>query len=304
MIAIDFDKAETLGNGIGELSTNCEGVVTACKGIDAGRVSSFSPGAEAATVKIQSGMGSISGLLSNYHSTYLSSIAKYRELYEKSLLDVNNTKKITSLPNRYTIIGPTDDGKMLRVTVNGREFCIANTSINCIEYEQFVSNARTYQNAGVGGGQCQTLAQIYAVDMMRGSNTTARQIENPNGLPWSPYIRMENTKKSENSTTPITDFTYNELLNGRPVALQVTQVNSEFGERHWVTVVGFDSSVKSASDLNADTILVMDCVDGKIQTLSQSRAQGGHERDLFKWNGVYQVNGATSEFLQKEVYRG
>ena len=41
---------------------------------------------------------------------------------------------------------------------------------------------------------------------------------------------------------------------------------------------------------------------GKIQTLSKSRADGGHERDLFAQGGNFFVRGATDEFKSKEVY--
>ena len=113
----------------------------------------------------------------------------------------------------------------------------------------------------------------------------------------------ENNYVKSSSRDPILKYIYNEALAGRPTALQVTQVNSYKGDRHWVTVVGFSTSVKSYKDLNANNLLVLDCVDGKLQVLSKSRAQGGHQRDLFAQGGSYLVRGATSTFLNKEVYK-
>ena len=46
----------------------------------------------------------------------------------------------------------------------------------------------------------------------------------------------------------------------------------------------------------------MDCVDGKIQTLSQARSEGGHERKLYNQGGKYLAHGATQKFLDSEVY--
>ena len=61
------------------------------------------------------------------------------------------------------------------------------------------------------------------------------------------------------------------------------------------------SSVTSAQDLTPDKILVLDCVDGKIQTLGQARSEGGHERRLYAQGGNYQALGPTENFLSKEV---
>ena len=62
------------------------------------------------------------------------------------------------------------------------------------------------------------------------------------------------------------------------------------------------SILKSYKDLTPDNILVLDCVDGKVQTLGQSRASGGHERRLFAQGGNYFARGASDNFLSKEVY--
>ena len=304
MITIDFDKADKIGNGISELNVDAKNILEVSNNIDTSGVASYSPNTVARTARIQSGLKTMSSILSTFYSTYKICINRYRSVYENSEYGIGQIKGLNGSTKGLSggkIIGKSADGKMLKVSFGGKEFYVTNTEINCLDYENYVQESGIYQNMGVGGNQCQTLAQIYAVDMLRGSWTSAAEIEDTNGMSWSPYHRMENIKKSETSTKPIIDFTYNELKAGRPVALQVSQVNSDLGERHWVTVVGFSSNVKSANDLNADTLLVIDCVDGTIQTLSQSRSLGGHERDLYKWNGVYQVNGATSEFLESEV---
>ena len=121
----------------------------------------------------------------------------------------------------------------------------------------------------------------------------------------SPATRMNNQVRSQNADD-ILKYVYQEVSSGRPVALQVTQRRSNEGLRHFVTVVGFDASVKSYKDLTPDKILVLDCVDGKVQTLSgQERTDGkGHNRQLFNQGGKgYYALGATQTFLAKEVYK-
>lgn len=80
------------------------------------------------------------------------------------------------------------------------------------------------------------------------------------------------------------------------VEIEKQIVSSIDGGRHLVTVVGFDASVQSYKDLTSDEILVIDCVDGKIQTLSE------RNRKLFNQDKQFFARGATDTFLSKEVY--
>ena len=194
---------------------------------------------------------------------------------------------------------PGTDGKMIQVTVNGKTYMVCNTKINCLDYEKYVQKNGLHQNAGLLGGECMLLSQYYCVDMLRGTYTTKNTMANTGG---GPALRINDYVKSPNRE-PILQYIYNEAVAGRPTVLQATQVRSNEGLRHLVTVVGFDSSIKSYKDLTPDKILVLDCVDGKIQTLGQSRESGGHARDLFAQGGNYFARGATKEFLAKEVYK-
>ena len=197
-----------------------------------------------------------------------------------------------------SVIESVEDGNMLRITYNGREYYVVNTNINCLDYEEYVQKYGLCQNNGLLGGDCMVLSQYYAMDMMRGTWTSYNQMANGEG---SPATRLNDYVKSTNEED-VLKCVYEEALAGRPTVLQVSQVNSSNGERHLVTVVGFDSSVKSYEDLTPDKIFVLDCVDGKLQTLGQSRSEGGHERYVYAQGGNYLVRGATDEFKSEEVY--
>ena len=71
------------------------------------------------------------------------------------------------------------------------------------------------------------------------------------------------------------------------------KLSSDFSR---LTDIGFDASVQSYKDLTPDKILVIDCVDGKIQTLSE------RNRKLFNQDKQFFARGATDTFLSKEVY--
>ena len=306
-LTIDFAKADRISNSMNELNTECTSILSSSKSIDASAFSSFSPSTVSNNANIQTSINEVSKLVSKQRTTYTSSIALYKEAYEKEKAnmeqilgtDESGTVKLGTYDDSITILGSVNGGKMLKIKFEGKEYYVPNTKINCLTYQKYVAKNRLYQNAGLLGGDCLLLSQYYAVDMLRGTYTSGRTMAATGG---SPATRINNYVKSS-SRDPILKYIYNEALAGRPTALQVTQVNSYKGDRHWVTVVGFSTSVKSYKDLNANNLLVLDCVDGKLQVLSKSRAQGGHQRDLFAQGGSYLVRGATSTFLNKEVYK-
>lgn len=111
----------------------------------------------------------------------------------------------------------------------------------------------------------------------------------------SPATRI-NEKVRSQSKDEVLSYVYNEIQEGHPVVLQVTQKRSNEGLRHLVTVVGFKENVTSYSQLTSENILVLDNVDGKIQTLSE------RNRELYNQGGNgYYALGPTENFLAKEV---
>ena len=178
-------------------------------------------------------------------------------------------------------------GSMYSYDYNGQKFNVTNTKINVDDYAAYLQKNKMYQNAGFLGSQCMLLSQYYASDMLRGEYTSKDTMANHGG---SPAVKMnERTKSSEEQ--PVKDYMYQELSQGHPVVLQVTQKRSNEGLRHLVTAVGYSSNVTSSADLTPENILVLDCVDGKVQTLSE------RNRKLYAQGGTYQALGPTNKFL-------
>ena len=221
---------------------------------------------------------------------------------EFNMADYSGSNVVTD--DTATISGSVEGGKMIKISFRGHEFYVANTRISVLDYEAYLQNNKQYQNAGFMDGLCPILSQSYACDMMRGTYTKRDYDAVMKGQ--RPSGRMNNGIASEDYDE-VMQYMYNELTSGRMGTLRVSRKGGQ--GTHVVTVVGFDSSVKSYKDLNEDTILVLDCVDGKIQTLSQARSEGGHERKIVKVssrkNGVntsvYVFHSATQDFLAKEV---
>ena len=167
------------------------------------------------------------------------------------------------------------------------EFYIVNTKIPVKDYEAYIQQNRLYQNAGLLGSECMLLSQYYASDMLSGSKSSKQKMLGRSG---APAVKMNEgcTSLTEDA---VLEYVYREVNEGNPVVLQVTQKQTASkGWRHLVTVVGYDKSVKSAADLTPDKILVLDCVDGKVQRLSE------RNRKLYNQNKKYLAYGPTEKF--------
>ena len=190
---------------------------------------------------------------------------------------------------------PVNTNPYLRdFSLNGEEFYAVDTAIPIEEYSTYIQDNKMYQDAGFQNGQCMILSQYYAVDMLRGKCTSKKKMNAHEG---GPACRINERCVSADPNI-ILQYCFEEITKGHPVVLQVTQKNSYKGDRHLVTMVGYTRDVKSWEDLNPDNILVLDCYDGKIQTLGLPREEGGHARELFAQGGDYLAYGPTESFLE------
>lgn len=246
---------------------------------------------EAELSSITQNFTTISSYLTNTDQNYQSADSQAAKIV------LNDTSQGAASSNSQAAVS---SGRMITSTYEGKNFNVVNTKLSVSDYEAYVQKNGVNQNSGLLPSDCMLLSQYYAKDLLTGKYTSKQSMANGQG---GPAVRMNERCRSTNEQD-VLNYTYNELNEGHPVVLQVSQVNSYKGWRHLVTAVGYDSSVQSAQDLNPDTILVLDCVDGEVQTLSKARSQGGHERRLFAQGGNFQALGPTQEFLSKEVTTG
>ena len=61
-------------------------------------------------------------------------------------------------------------------------------------------------------------------------------------------------------------------MNGRPVVVQVNG-NKQGTSRHFVTVVGFKSSITDPSQLTEKDLLIIDSWDGKTERMDQANSR-------------------------------
>jgi hypothetical protein len=210
--------------------------------------------------------------------------------------DQNANSVIAGLGAGATLIGTSQNsqaavtsGAMRTYTYGGKTFNITNSPINLDDYQAHLQKNGLYQNAGLLGSRCDMLSGYYAMDLLRGSYTSKGTMEAGSG--GSCYNL--NRTVSDVNVEPIMQYTYDELSKGNPVVLQVTQKRSNEGLRHFVTVVGYSSNVTSYKDLTPENLLVIDCVDGKVQTLNE------RNRTYYNQKGTYYAKAPTEEYLAK-----
>ena len=288
-----FNSAVSTTNACSQSVTTAKEGVTACKMVVGNQCVFMGPiadkcvdslnGLDADCTNIITNLGSMSSYLIQTSGTYQNA-------------DQNANEVIGGLTGATTLTGNSlnsqavvSSGAMRTYTYNGQTFNITNSPISLDDYQTHLQKNGLYQNAGLLGGRCDMLSGYYAMDLLRGSYTSKSTMKEGSG--GSCYNL--NRTVSDVNVEPIMQYTYDELSKGNPVVLQVTQKRSNEGLRHFVTVVGYNSSVTSYKDLTPENMLVIDCVDGKIQTLNE------RNRNYYNQKGKYYAKAPTMEFLAK-----
>ena len=191
-----------------------------------------------------------------------------------------------------------DYSNTYKMKIGDREWLLPNTKGNLFDYADWLEYQQLYQNAGYrDNAQCNVASAEYVVEMSRG---TFKSKNNRDSLYALNRLDIELCSNQDELKEKI----YETILSGYPCTIDSTQVfTSVDGSKHVVTVVGIDASVTCAAELTPDKILVLDCVDGKIQPLGLSREYGGHERDFFtqRADGRYAISIPSEKFINEEV---
>lgn len=145
---------------------------------------------------------------------------------------------------------------------------VIDTAISVSDYLNVVSRNRIAQNndSSIYGGYCLAFSYIHAYSLYSGDSSKRA----PDAIDYvfaSKFKGFEHDDKQE-----VLKNVYNEISNGRPCLIQVNG-NKAGTSRHYVTVVGFKSSVKSANDLDEDDLLIIDSWDGKLEGVGSNGAR-------------------------------
>lgn len=156
-----------------------------------------------------------------------------------------------------------NSGGTTELNILGGSFTVVNTPISVTDYANAIGSKGVFQasNTSKYGDKCLGFAYVHTCGLYRGSTAASPDDGanyNSGGCSFATYVN--------DSKEDVLEKVFNEIANGRPVVLHVNG-NKQGTSRHFVTVVGFNSSVRNASSLTEQDLLIIDSWDGKIERM-------------------------------------
>ena len=160
--------------------------------------------------------------------------------------------------------------KTKTIEKDNTKYITVDSAIDAEAYSKYAISNGVRQNANVTdwGNKCLSFAETYAVNMYKGTKS--------NGAYAAGYHAGNDLKTYYNDSKEETlAKIYEEIINGRPVVLQVNgniktdeNGNKTADSRHYATVVGFKAGV-SQSSIKEQDLMIMDSWDAKLETMDR-----------------------------------
>ena len=220
-------------------------------------------------------LDSLENTLASFNSSNLESPklfnSKFEDLFSKNTMPILKSNGDIHA-NAVATPTVTDKGDgTITVEALGKKYTVANTKAELYDYlNNVILSQSLYQEASKKfDDQCLGFSYNYAYGLYandRSINSSTIR----NGTSYGNHFKKFNTYDA----SELLDKVYSEITAGKPVVIQVTGSRKN-QTRHYVTVVGFNSNVKSAKDLKLTDLLIMDVYDGKIKNTVGKKATSG-----------------------------
>ena len=161
-----------------------------------------------------------------------------------------------------------DDANCIDLSLLDTNWKVINTPFNVAEYASLAYNKGIRQNSNTEryGDLCLAFSYVHASNLVnKNSSDNAESAYN-----WEhagEFTDYFNDNKQETLQT-----IYNEVAEGKPVIMQVNG-NKSGTCRHFVTVVGIKSDVKSAQEVQESDLLILDSWDGQLERMDTSSSR-------------------------------
>ena len=156
---------------------------------------------------------------------------------------------------------------IIKISALEGNWIVAKTNQNLDAYLSYIANNGVRQNANTDewGDSCLAFAGAHTYDLYSNIKT--------NGPSAASYAHAGQFADfmSDSKQETLTKI-YDEILNGRPVVLQVNG-NKQGTSRHFVTVVGFKEGVVSGATLKEEDLLIIDSWDGKLERMDTEKSR-------------------------------
>ncbi len=150
-------------------------------------------------------------------------------------------------------------------TKDGITYIVPNGKISVGQYTKHTKSRGIYETTNYSryGDHCLGFAYVHAYDIYSGNTKD-------NAESGYKYQHAGQFKGYTNdSKQAVLAKVYNEINSGRPVVLQVNG-NKKGTSRHYVTVLGYNSNVKSANQLTEDDLIILDSYDGNVKRVGKN----------------------------------
>lgn len=154
------------------------------------------------------------------------------------------------------------------MNVGNQQFKTINTPIDVASFSNAMirRGVRQNYNSEIYGGACLGFSYTHAWGLYSG-NTNYNAEDGKNYVGASHFSTYINDNEQV-----LLGVVYEQLTQNKPVIIQVNG-NKAGTSRHFVTVVGFKGTVKSANDIKATDLLIIDSWDGKLETMDTSTSR-------------------------------
>lgn len=187
-----------------------------------------------------------------------------KETIEKQVLEKVKTDNIDE--SKWNEL-KYDSKNVKEVSLLDGKWIVANTKMDLNAYASYIASAGVRQDSDTKkySDYCLAFAYVHASDLYNGTKGTATMAGNyAHASEFTDYIN--------DSKAAIMNKIYDEIMNGKPVILQVNG-NKAGTSRHFVTVVGFKSGITDPSKLTDKDLLIIDSWDGKIERMDTSTSR-------------------------------
>ena len=175
----------------------------------------------------------------------------------------NRAKTNTSTSSQSSNVKTTVVNKGNTYTFNGLDgsWTVAKTTQDLNNYLTKIKTGGVFQasNTSRYGDSCLAFAEVYGSNLMSGNTNNAEQ-----AFKYCCAASYKNFFSDSQEETM--RQVYNQIVAGKPVVIQVNG-NSQGTCRHFVTVVGFKSSVTAPEKLTPKDLLIIDSWDGQLERM-------------------------------------
>lgn len=189
---------------------------------------------------------------------------KIKKLFSSGGLSIgsgSNGENISDIPIE-TGQNELDSGNCVDISLLDGNWKVVNTALSVTEYTADAYNKGIRQNSNPGryGDLCLAFSYVHASNLYNGS--TGDNAES--AYNWNHAGEFTDYFNDDKQAT--LGVVYEQIKAGKPVVMQVNG-NTQGTSRHFVTVVGVKSDVKSAQDVKESDLLILDSWDCNLERM-------------------------------------